>query len=129
MALVFLWRRNLWVAVAAGLLLAVNPLHLWYSQEARGYALMLLLGLACMVSFELARSMRRQGWWIGYVLCAIGATAVHKTGLVFPLACAVLDLFAFIRRTLPVKRLIPHLTLVAVAGLLVIEASQPPAPE
>src|SRR5256885_4643724 len=53
MELVFLWRRNLWVAVAAGLLLAVNPLHPWYSQEARGYALMLLLGLACMGSFAL----------------------------------------------------------------------------
>ena len=31
------------VALAAAAALAVSPLHLWYSQEARPYALMVLL--------------------------------------------------------------------------------------
>src|SRR5207237_5760975 len=37
--LVYCWRRHWGAALMAGLLLAVNPLHLWYSQEARAYAL------------------------------------------------------------------------------------------
>ena len=48
-ALVFLWRGGGLTALIAGLLLALNPLHLWYSQEARGYALMLLFGAALML--------------------------------------------------------------------------------
>ena len=43
--LVFCWRRQWGTALLAGLLLAVNPLHLWYSQEVRAYATMLFLGL------------------------------------------------------------------------------------
>ena len=42
---VFCWRRQWGTALLAGLLLAVNPLHLWYSQEVRGYATMLFFGL------------------------------------------------------------------------------------
>src|SRR5580693_6829354 len=36
--LVYCWRRHTGVALLAGLLLAVNPLHIWYSQEARPYS-------------------------------------------------------------------------------------------
>src|SRR5262249_2030244 len=32
-----------WAALFAALLLAVSPLHIWYSQEARQYALVVLL--------------------------------------------------------------------------------------
>ena len=36
---VYLWRRQRSTSLLAGALLAVNPLHLWYSQEVRGYGL------------------------------------------------------------------------------------------
>lgn len=49
-------------------LLALSPLHIWYAQEARMYALATLLALLatwCLVQ-GLATSQRR--WWIGYAL-------------------------------------------------------------
>src|ERR1041385_2881687 len=127
--LVLVWRKDCAIACIAGLLLAVNPLHVWYSQEARGYALMLLLGLSCLLSFELARSREKTGWWLGYIIFALLATAVHKTGLVFPMICAGTDLWQAFRKRLSVNSLAPHLVLVAVAALLLIEPSRPPAKE
>jgi hypothetical protein len=151
--LVFCWYGQWAAAFWAGLLLAVNPLHLWYSQEARGYALMLCVGLGCLLSFELARSRGGFGWWIVYVGAAILTVAVHKTGLIFPLCCAIWDGWkvwhgwkaegrgrepCFPRadgkptgereRSFAV-RLSPHLVLVAIVALILIEPSQPPARE
>ena len=48
---VFCWRRQWGTALLAGLLLAVNPLHLWYSQEVRGYATMLFFGLLTLLAY------------------------------------------------------------------------------
>jgi hypothetical protein len=148
--LVFCWYRRWPVAITGGVLLAFNPLHLWYSQEARGYALMLLLGLCCLLCFELARGRDSGRWWAGYIAAAILAAAVHKTGLVFPLACALWDVWVVWRaqergaaqgeHEIPssgrrpnaatlISRLSPHLVLVAIAVLLLIEPSQPPARE
>lgn len=130
--LIFCWYRQWTIALAGGVLLAANPLHLWYSQETRGYALMLLLGLCCLLCFELARSRSSGWWWLGYVSSAILAAAVHKTGLVFPLACAVWDGWSWLRDRSVEKqlsRLAPHLVLVVILGLLLIEPSQPPAQE
>jgi len=127
--LVFRWYRHWPVALIAGILLAVNPLHLWYSQETRGYALMLLFGLCCLLCFELGRSKRLVRWWIAYIVFAILAPAVHKTGLVFPLACALWDGWAMSRRRVRIKDLAPHLVFLAIAALILIEPSQPPARE
>src|SRR4051794_16940994 len=44
-ALVYCWQRSHKAAIFAGCLLGVNPLHIWYSQEARAYALMMLFGI------------------------------------------------------------------------------------
>lgn len=68
-AAVFLLYRDLWsrqVGLTAALLLAVNPLHVWYSQEARMYSL-LFLGLVCstlLLFRAVTRSSRRA--WIAY---------------------------------------------------------------
>ena len=37
------------VAILSAALLALNPLHLWYSQEARPYALLVCLGIGSLV--------------------------------------------------------------------------------
>ncbi len=65
-------------AMAAGLLAALNPFLVWYSQEARAYA---LLALLCAVSFWLfARALARPGdgralaWW---ALASALAIATH----------------------------------------------------
>ncbi len=51
-------RRMGWVAA---LLLSFNPYHLWYSQEAKMYALVVTLILAVLWAF--VRAMERGGWW------------------------------------------------------------------
>ncbi len=56
-------------ARAAALLLAVSPLHIWYSQEARMYALWVLLGVASAHAFWVAvQSNRRRDWALMAVL-------------------------------------------------------------
>lgn len=55
----------------AALLLALNPFHLWYSQEARGYAFLILFALAATVL--LVRMILRGATWrcaVGYGLVA-----------------------------------------------------------
>ena len=61
----------------AALLLAVSPLHIWYSQETRMYALVTLLALAG--SFWVWRAMRTASRraWIAYALCMALALYTH----------------------------------------------------
>jgi uncharacterized membrane protein len=66
-------------AVLASLLLAVAPLHVWYSQEARMYALVTALGL-CAVYFALRFALRRRvGDALAYVLAAVAALYVDQS--------------------------------------------------
>ncbi len=90
-AVVWLWRRSWRTALVAGALLAVNPLHIWYSQEVRAYAVMLFFGLLSVLGFELARSHAKRMTWGLYWGAGLGAMALHKTGLVFPVACMLWD--------------------------------------
>jgi hypothetical protein len=65
--------------VLASLLLAVAPLHVWYSQEARMYALVTTLGL-CAVYFALRFALcRHAGDALGYVLVASAALFVDQS--------------------------------------------------
>ncbi len=66
-------------AVLASLLLAVAPLHVWYSQEARMYAMVTTLGL-CAVYFALRFALHREAVWaVGYVLAASAALYTDQT--------------------------------------------------
>jgi hypothetical protein len=91
---VFLWRQRWDIALTAGALLAINPLHLWYSQEARAYSLMLFFGLLCLLGYELRR--RRAQTWAAALYWGSGlvALAFHKTAMVFPVTCMLLDAWA-----------------------------------
>lgn len=104
-SVVRLWRQRWDTALLAGLLLAINPLHLWYSQEARGYALMLFFGLLSLLAFERAVTHGAFGgsrgfapmWWCLYSVFALSSLAIHKTGLTFPLVCAVWQGWQFLK--------------------------------
>lgn len=63
-------------ALLGGLLLAVSPLHLWYSQEARMYSLMVMLVLGQTVL--LLRALRHPSWlpWAGY--CVLTVLALYS---------------------------------------------------
>lgn len=58
-------------------LLAVSPLHVWYSQEARMYSLALALSLGVMLALQAVIARREaSSWpWAGYVL--VGALALY----------------------------------------------------
>lgn len=77
---VYLLGRTLFgqmTALLAALLLAVSPLHLWYSQEARMYAL--VTGLSLFASWHLVMALRagRRRHWIGYAFWITLALYTH----------------------------------------------------
>jgi mannosyltransferase len=70
-------------AVVAGLLLAVAPLHVWYSREGRMYSLVALC--AVVASWFFVRALRGGGWraWTGYaVVSALGLMTHYLYGAV-----------------------------------------------
>lgn len=71
-----LGRRTALVGVA---LLALSPIHIWYSQDARYYTLITALGIAS-VSFFYAFIMAervRPAVWLGFVLATTAALYTH----------------------------------------------------
>ena len=90
------WVARVWIgkaALLAALLLALSPLHVWYSQEARPYALLIFLGLLAVRFLQHALSApRAAGARIGFVLTAAAAFYVHTVAVAFvgALALAVL---------------------------------------
>ncbi|MBU2499862.1 glycosyltransferase family 39 protein [bacterium] len=59
----------------AALLLAINPFHIWYSQEGRGYAFMILF---CILAGHLFLVMQQEGptWRRVFLLALAGAAAM-----------------------------------------------------
>lgn len=119
MGVVYSWRRRADVALMAGLLLAVNPLHIWYSQEARAYALMLFFGLLALLFFETARTRRSAGWWAGYAAAAVVAIALHKTAIIFPAICLLWHAWDLLAERRRMTVLLVHLALL-VAGVTIL---------
>lgn len=66
-------------ALIAGFLIAASPFVVRYSQEARPYAMVLLLSAA--TSLTLLRAIEIPTWrrWIGYAVLAIASLYVHDT--------------------------------------------------
>jgi hypothetical protein len=126
---VWYWRKRWDTALVAGLALAINPLHLWYSQEVRAYALMLLFGLGALLAFELAFSGRRPIWWPTYFILALAAMGTHKTGLAFSLFCAARQGLDFLRRRQNPTTLCIHCVVILAAGILLNLRTYPPTKE
>jgi len=86
---VYLWARRLaggWAAVGAGSLAAISPFAVYYSQEARAYALVALLtALSCWTLTEYMRASSEGGrprrWLLAYVLAAAALLWSHYLGL------------------------------------------------
>ena len=125
-AVVYLWRRRADAALAAGALLAINPMHIWYSQETRAYASMLLFGLLALLFFEIARERRRALWWIAYIICSLLAAALHKTGIIFSGACSLWHAWQLLRTRQRPTILLVHLVVFVIAVLLLFPKSYPP---
>jgi 4-amino-4-deoxy-L-arabinose transferase-like glycosyltransferase len=81
------------VGRAAGLVgatvMALAPFMIYYSTEARAYALIVALAAATALALVVAVRDRRLRWWIVYGACACASLYAHYTA-VFPLAALFL---------------------------------------
>ncbi len=89
------------VAVVGAALLALNPLHLWYSQEARPYALLVCLGVGALVCFLRALETQSALAWVGFGLLASLAILTHLAGAVFVLLAWLWWILSRPRQPLP----------------------------
>jgi mannosyltransferase len=101
--------RRTGLAVAA--IVAVEPLLVWYSQDARAYALLVLLSTAAFVFFLRARrrAARDLAWWAVFSALAL---ATHYFAF-FPLAIEAAWLLLAAR---PLRRVLWALGGIALAG-------------
>lgn len=67
------------VGLAGATLLAVSPLHIHFSQEARAYAAVVLFSLVACFFFYRGLTRRRWRWWIGFGLFTLVNLYLHLT--------------------------------------------------
>lgn len=78
------------IALAAATCVALSPFHIWYSQEARPYALLLALALVSVACIQ--RALRVPGSWPWKAATAVALAATfscHTVGLGFVLFAAL----------------------------------------
>jgi mannosyltransferase len=105
----------------AAALVAVNPFLVWYSQEARSYALLALLGAGSVLAFALA--LRGAGEWLA-VWAALSALAIATHYFaVFLVGAEALWLLVRVRplRRVVVASLLPGATLLAHVPLVLAQ--------
>jgi mannosyltransferase len=101
--------------IMAAALVAVNPMLVWYSQEARGYALFVLLAALSLLCFVRALDHGRRRDSIGWGVASALALATHYFAA-FPIAAEALWLLR--RRGRTSGGAFPGLWIVGGAGLL-----------
>ncbi len=77
------------IAIYAGLLMTISYHHIWFSQNARGYAI-LLFG-ATLSTYYLLRALQYQKWryWVGYATILAFSIWTHITAVFIALAHAI----------------------------------------
>lgn len=84
------------VALAAALTASLSPFHIYYSQEARMYALLGFLAVAAVLFF--VRAWQRGGLnWIGFSVSGALLLYTHNLGALFLLALGLWTLYAWAR--------------------------------
>jgi mannosyltransferase len=84
-------------ALLALLLTAINPFLVWYSQEARMYALVATLSVWSVYCFVRALSTPRWSWWAAYVVLTVMSLYAHLYA-VFVMPAELLLLLLYVRR-------------------------------
>jgi hypothetical protein len=87
--------RGQWLGFGAALLLAVNPMHVWYSQEIRQYILLVVLTTASMMEFCACLDGKRR-WWT-YGLFTLFALYTQYFAIFILLAQVVLGIAYLVR--------------------------------
>jgi hypothetical protein len=80
------------VGIVAAALAACNPLLIWYSQEARSYALLILLTGAALLAFAYVRTQPRPQLLLAWAAVSVLALATHYYAVlaIVPQAIALL---------------------------------------
>jgi 4-amino-4-deoxy-L-arabinose transferase-like glycosyltransferase len=68
-------------ALVATAFTALSPFMIYYSAEARGYALMMALVLGSTLAMLTALDDGRARWWVLYAACSCGAVYTHYTSV------------------------------------------------
>lgn len=85
------------LALWSGILIAVNPYHVWYSRAARPYILLFIMSLVVSYYFlRLLSGDRSQSNWIAFMLSSTAAYLTHYFAVMLPLAQYIV--FAFVLR-------------------------------
>jgi len=113
--------RRRTTAIAAAAFVAVNPLLVWYSQEARAYALFVLFAAVAMLCFLRALRTPSPGWMLAFACSGALALSSHYFA-VFLLIPMVLWLVAARERRRTALPAAAALALVGVALLALISA-------
>ena len=83
--------------LAAAFLLAISPIHIWYSQEARAYSLVVLLNTLSMLYFINSIDPGRRKHRALYVLVSVCALYTHPYAI-FTIAAQLLYALVALRR-------------------------------
>lgn len=101
--------------LAAAALLAVSPFHIWYSQEARMYALLTVWAVAAMSAYATALEDGRHRWWVAVAVLDTLAMYTHYYGFFLIVAQLLSAVIALVRRR--ATRLQGTLEVAALTGL------------
>jgi mannosyltransferase len=120
---IYLLARELFdqrVALWSGVLLAVSPLHIWYSQEARMYILVTTLSL--FSSYFLLRGLRvgKRGDWGAYLLFTATGLYTHTFAAFIILFQGIHVLYLLVTRRIPGRRFWAFVAVSAMAGVLAL---------
>jgi 4-amino-4-deoxy-L-arabinose transferase-like glycosyltransferase len=106
--------------LGAALLVAVNPLMVWYSQEARSYALLSLLCALSFWAFLVALERPSVAALAGWALASAGALATHYFAGFLVGVEALWLLWLLWRRREAWRRAVPAVGAVAAAGAALV---------
>ncbi len=65
-------------ALIAAAMLALSPIHIFVSQEARYYAAIVFLSLLSLYFLHQGIHRPEKRWWVGFTIVTLLSTAVHK---------------------------------------------------
>jgi mannosyltransferase len=86
------------LGLVAAALLTVNPFHIWHSQDAKMYTLLVLLTLASSILYLDALQRNTLRLWAAYVLTTWIMLTVHSMSTLVLLAQLVVGLWALLMR-------------------------------
>jgi mannosyltransferase len=76
----------------AASILAISPPHIWYSQEARQYSLLVLLVVSCTWAFHRIRESHSTRWYVAYAVFGFCMVFTHYFAIAYLAAFTALAL-------------------------------------